>query len=81
MAIDNEYRYGRNAEGYPDPTATKAFENIRKKERQKELKQDAEAMEIIKRLIPVLKQTADFAGFEIVGRIVLKDKTTGKEWR
>lgn len=81
MATDSEYRYGRNAEGYPDPTATKAFENISRKERQEELKRDAETMEVIKRLIPVLKKTADFAGFEIVGRIVLKDKATGKEWR
>lgn len=77
MGADGNYRYGRNSEGYPDPTATKAIEKIRKEERRK----DAEAMEIISRLIPIMKQTADLAGFEIVGRIVLKDKSTGKEWR
>lgn len=81
MGTDSEYRYGRNAEGYPDPTATKAFESIHRKERQEERKRDAEAMETISRLIPTIRQTADFAGFEIVGRIVLKDKATGKEWR
>ena len=32
-------------------------------------------------LIPVMKQTAELAGFEVVGRIVLKDKATGKEYR
>lgn len=32
-------------------------------------------------LIPIMKQTAELAGFEVVGRIVLKDKHTGKEYR
>ena len=32
-------------------------------------------------LIPVMKQTAELAGFEVVGRITLRDKETGKEYR
>lgn len=75
MAIDN--RPGRNAEGYPDPTAGAAWNNIRREERQ----QEAERMAVISNLIPVMKQTAELAGFEIVGRITLKDKATGKEYR
>lgn len=74
MATD---RMDKNAEGYADPTAGAAWGNIRREERRK----DTEAMDTISRLIPVMKQTAELAGFEVVGRITLKDKTTGKEWR
>jgi len=40
----------KNAEGYPDPTAGAACENIER-------------------------------GFEVVGRITLRDKETGREYR
>lgn len=78
MATD---RMDRNAEGYADPTAGGAWSNIRKEERREERRRDAEAMETISHLIPVMKQTAELAGFEVIGRIALKDKATGKEWR
>lgn len=68
---------GKNAEGYPDPTAGSAWRNIRKEENRRE----AERMSVINNLIPIMKQTAELAGFEVVGRIVLKDKRTGKEYR
>ena len=32
-------------------------------------------------LVSVLKQMIDIAGYEMVGRIVLRDKDTGKEYR
>ena len=32
-------------------------------------------------LVPILRQTAELAGFEIIGRIPLRDKATGKEYR
>lgn len=38
-------------------------------------------MAVISSLIPILKQTAELAGFEVVGRITLRDKATGKEYR
>lgn len=68
----------KNAEGYSDPTPGEAMSNIRKKQRQQEA---AERLAVISRLIPVMKQTAELAGFEVVGRIALKDKETGKEYR
>ena len=68
----------KNAEGYSDPTPGEAMSNIRKEQRQQEV---AERLAVISRLIPVMKQTADLAGFEVVGRITLKDKETGKEYR
>ena len=53
------------------------MKNIRKEERQK----DAATMLQISILVPLLRQVADLAGFEILGRIPLRDKATGKEWR
>lgn len=67
----------KNSEGYSDPTPGAAWSNMRKAERQ----QEAERMAVISNLIPVMKQTAELAGFEVVGRITLKDKVTGKEYR
>lgn len=64
----------KNAEGYSDPTPGEAMSNIRKEQRQQEA---AERLAVISRLIPVMKQTAELAGFEVVGRITLKDKETG----
>ena len=68
----------KNAEGYSDPTPGEAMSNIRREQRQQET---AERLAVISRLIPVMKQTAERAGFEAVGRITLKDKETGKEYR
>lgn len=68
----------KNAEGYSDPTPGEAMNNIRKEQRQQEA---AERLAVISRLIPVMKQTAELAGFEVVGRITLKDKETGREYR
>lgn len=68
----------KNAEGYSDPTPGEAMSNIRREQRQQEA---AERLAVISRLIPVMKQTAEPAGFEVVGRITLKDKETGKEFR
>ena len=68
----------KNAEGYSDPTPGEAMSNIRREQRKQET---AERLAVISRLIPVMKQTAELAGFEVVGRITLKDKETGKEYR
>lgn len=68
----------KNAEGYSDPTPGEAMSNIRREQRQQEV---AERLAVISRLIPVMKQTAELAGFEVVGRITLKDKEAGKEYR
>lgn len=60
-----------------DPTVGSAWRNIRKEE----IRRETERMAVISSLIPIMKQTAELAGFEVVGRIVLKDKQTGKEYR
>ena len=68
---------GRNAEHYADPTPTAAMRNICRDEYQKE----SGRLLQISLLVPLLRQMADIAGFEIIGRIPLRDKATGKEYR
>ncbi len=63
----------RNGEGYRDPTAWKAVGAAAKEEKKKD--------KAVTSLITMLKQIISLAGFELVGRIVLKDKKTGKEYR
>ena len=67
----------KNKEGYTDPTAGEAIGTVVKEERKEERERNA----AITTLITMLKQIISLAGFELVGRIVLKDKVTGKEYR
>lgn len=67
----------RNKEGYPDPTAGEAIGKIAKEERIEQRERNA----AVTSLITMLKQIISLAGFELVGRIILKDKETGKEYR
>lgn len=64
----------RNAEGYPDPTLGAAWANIQRADEEKRLA-------LISNLVPQLRQTAAQYGFDIIGRISLRDKRTGKEYR
>ena len=64
---DNDLR--RNGSGYVDPTAyeaIKSVDNVKKR---------------IKKLMRVIFAMCDLAGFHLEGRIVLRDKKTGKIWR
>lgn len=67
----------KNKEGYTDPTAGEAIGTVVKEERKEERERNA----AVTTLITMLKQVISLAGFELVGRIVLKDKVTGKEYR
>ena len=58
----------QNKEGYDDPTAYQAIKNIEREKRYKEL-------------VTVLKWIAHIAGFEIVERICLRDKKSGKIYK
>lgn len=68
---------GRNSEHYSDPTPGTAWENMRREEK----RLDAARRVMASALVPILRQTAELAGFEIIGRIPLRDKATGKEYR
>ena len=67
----------RNKEGYPDPTAGEAIGTLTKEKRREEKERNA----AVTSLITMLKQIISLAGFELVERIVLRDKETGKEYR
>ena len=62
-------RYGHNPSGAADATRTQAEENILKDEKR------------ISDLVHVLRYVADNAGFEIMGRVVLIDKRTGRVYK
>lgn len=67
----------RNAEWYADPTPGKAWENMQREDKAKE----AERLAAVSALVAKLRQTAANSGFEIIGRIPLRDRKTGKEYR
>ena len=67
----------RNKEGYTDPTAGEAIGTIAKEERREEKEHNTAVTDLIR----MLKQIISLAGFELVGRIVLVDRKTGKEYR
>lgn len=60
----------KNQEGYHDPTAGKAMAQI-----------NAEIADRNRKLNQVLRDIAEIAGFEIVGRVTLKHKKSGKIFR
>ena len=62
-----------NSEGYYDPTAYLGLRNVVRKENA--LEQD------VTMLIKVLKYIIGKAGFELVSRIEIKDKKTGRVFR
>lgn len=64
----------RNAEHYADPAPAAALKNIYAKE-------EADRLRKISTMMATLKQAADLAGLEVVGRVVFRDKATGKEYR
>ncbi len=62
-----------NSEGYYDPTAYEGMKPI--------IKEEAHQQKRVSELVQVLKYIVDKAGFDVVNRIALKDKKTGKEYR
>lgn len=66
-----------NGSGAVDKTAAEA---IRKVDREKETSRFQQPQEV-NRLIDIFKTTADLAGYEIDGRIALKNKKTRKVYK
>lgn len=62
-----------NASGYPDPTAYHGTKAIVKEEQELDKK--------VHNLVNTLKFIVEWAGFEFIGRIQLKHKESGKEFR
>lgn len=68
-----EYDMRRNREGYKDPTAYAAMSKI--------LREEQDQQRRVTDLIGVLKYIIDAAGFDLLARIELKDRKTGREYR
>lgn len=68
----------KNAEGYADPTVGQAEENLRNAQKMREISDKAVTVSL---LAHTVRQIAELAGFEVVERIVLREKKTGKVWR
>lgn len=66
---------GRNQEGYSDPTASMAISHVAKEERR------AEEERALRQIIYIMRSVAAVFNFEIIGRITLKDKGTGRIYR
>jgi hypothetical protein len=60
----------KNCEGYSDPTAGVAMGHVKKEE------QDIDKLN--HKVIQSFRLLVDLAGFEIVGRVTLKHKKTGR---
>ena len=63
----------KNSEGYCDPTAYNGLKTLIRDENVVDKK--------AYRLIEILKATADLAGFEFIGRIQIRHKKSGREFK
>lgn len=68
-----DYGFRKNAEGYSDPTAGAAMSNI--------LREENERQKRVTALIGVLKYIIDAAGFDLIARIEIRDRKSGREYR
>lgn len=62
-----------NSSGCKDLTAYEALKPL--------IREEAELEKKVHNLVNVLKFIVEWAGFELIGRIKIKDKKTGKEFR
>lgn len=63
----------KNSEGYQDPTAGLAMETVKREE------QDVDKLN--HKVIQSFRLLVDLAGFEIVGRVTLKHKKSGRVFK
>ena len=68
-----EYGIKKNKEGYSDPTAHTALRNI--------IQEEIDQQRRVSELVGVLKFIIDKAGYDLLARIELRDRRTGKEYR
>ena len=74
MSLMGDKRNPRyNQSGCADPTAYEAISNI--------IKEEKELGKKVHNLIRVLKLIIDWAGFELISRIEIRDKKTKREFR
>ena len=62
-----------NSEGYYDPTAYEGLKPI--------IKEESQEQKRVTTFIGIIKGLAEMFGLKIVGRVIIKDKKSGKEYR
>ena len=62
-----------NGSGYADPTAYKALKAM--------TREDEELVKMVRDLVCIIHNVSHLAGFEVVGKVHLKHKRTGKEFK
>lgn len=65
----------RNGSGYYDPTAYQAMKNVMEDE------SSFDESDRFHQLLETIFYITELSGFHIEGRIVIKDKKTGRIWR
>jgi len=68
-----EYGLHKNAEGYSDPTAHDAISKITREEN--------ERLRRVSTVIGIIKSILDLAGFDLIERVAIRDRKTGREYR
>ena len=68
-----DYGLRKNAEGYSDPTAGAALSNI--------IREENERQKRVTALMGVLKYIIDAAGCDLIARIEIRDRRSGREYR
>lgn len=68
-----EYGLNKNSEGYNDPTAYKGMTKVMREEHERQRR--------VSIVISIIRNVVDLAGFDLVSRIALKDRKTGREYR
>ena len=63
----------QNGEGYADPTAYEGLKSV--------IREDAEQQKRLNTLIFVLKYMIGLAGFELLNRIEIRERKSGREYR
>ena len=68
-----DYGIQKNKEGYSDPTAYAGMSKI--------LREEAEAQLRVNALIGSVKSLIDLAGFDLLNRIEVRDRKTGRDFK
>ena len=68
-----EYDIKKNSEGYSDPTAYNAMSKV--------LREEKEQLRRVSSVIGVIKNILDLADFDLITRIEIRDRKTGREYR
>ena len=75
MPMVNDGKPWLNGSGYYDPTAYKALENVNKQQSQNHVDDSAHMV------ISTIRNILHLSGFELIGRIQIKHKKSGKIYK